>query len=116
MHPHSELFACERRLAVLESINAYLRLGFLLPRSTHAFEYVIDYEPLLIIARAPHPAQTPEQRFSYALSNVHPFFVHGEHDRLSLHVPHLFAKEDRKSTRLNSSHVAISYAVSRLTK
>lgn len=93
MHPHAELFACERGLAVLESTNAYLRLGFLLPRSTQAFEYVIDYEPLLIIARAPHPAQTPEQRFSHALSNVHPFIVLGDHNRLSLHVPHLFAKD-----------------------
>src|SRR5690625_5029998 len=80
LHPHAELFACERGLAVLESTNAYLRLGFLLPRSTHAFEYVIDYEPLLIIARAPHPAQTHAQRYSYGVSKEHPIFVQGGQD------------------------------------
>src|SRR3712207_8155200 len=34
----------------------------------------------------------------------------------SLHVPHLMNLEDRKSTRLNSSHANISYAVFCLKK
>src|SRR5207248_11133607 len=38
------------------------------------------------------------------------------HFRVALHAQHLIHKSDRKSTRLNSSHRTISYAVFCLTK
>src|SRR5690606_41639525 len=41
---------------------------------------------------------------------------HGRRTALVRHVRHLDARQDRKSTRLNSSHVKISYAVFCLKK
>src|SRR5437660_9677602 len=45
------------------------------------------------------------------------YHLHDSRERVALrHLPVLDVREDRKSTRLNSSHVAISYAVFCLKK
>src|SRR5207253_9896567 len=60
-------------------------------------------------------------RSIYQLQSARWVYPSAEHSRFvhslgAMHVAGRFARQDRKSTRLNSSHVAISYAVFCLKK
>src|SRR5690625_7010526 len=75
------------------------------------FTYIIPY-----VSNSGHPMPPPHQKLSHSKKScvtkmLHIYFNH------SNDLKGLYATiEDRKSTRLNSSHVAISYAVFCLKK